>query len=385
MRISIWLVLVSVFLLATGSLRADPPAKPPGQPGPKRAAFDKLFAEWKQLLIELASLREEHVWANPERRKEIEKLYDQLLAKGEVLQPKLAKAAEEAYTEAPGADLQIVEFLLKSCRGYFRMDDYEEALRLARLLIKHGCQEKNLYLWGGVAAFCAGQLDSAEKYLTTAKKKGLSLRTGKSETLDAVVIGFMHDPRDYKKAWKKEQAIRAAEAKADDLPRVLLKTNRGDIEVELFENEAPNTTANFISLVEKGFYDGLPFHRVLGGFMAQGGCPKGDGTGDPGYYIPCECYGPDHRKHFRGSLSMAKGIQRDTGGSQFFLTFIPTSHLDGQHTVFGRVVKGMNVLSKIRKRDPDNPKATLAAPDEIIEAKVLRRRPHKYVPKKAGE
>ncbi|MCX7424436.1 MAG: peptidylprolyl isomerase [Planctomycetia bacterium] len=167
------------------------------------------------------------------------------------------------------------------------------------------------------------------------------------------------------------------------MPRVLLKTNRGDIEIELFENEAPNSTANFISLVEKGFYNGLGFHRVLDGFMAQGGDPKGDGSGGPDYKIPCECHQPNFRKHFRGSLSMAHA-GRDTGGSQFFLTFIPTSFLDGKHTAFGRVVKGIDVLAKIRRRNPDNVKEPLPAPDKILEAKVLRKRPHEYVPKKVG-
>jgi cyclophilin family peptidyl-prolyl cis-trans isomerase len=100
----------------------------------------------------------------------------------------------------------------------------------------------------------------------------------------------LKDPAWYQKAWAEEQKIRQAEAKADNLPRVLLRTNKGDIELELFEDQAPNTVAHFISLVEKGFYTGLSFHRVLPGFMAQTGCPKGDGTGGPGYRIPCECY-----------------------------------------------------------------------------------------------
>jgi cyclophilin family peptidyl-prolyl cis-trans isomerase len=182
----------------------------------------------------------------------------------------------------------------------------------------------------------------------------------------------------YKAAWKKEQEIRAAEAKADDLPRVLLKTNKGEIEIELFENEAPNSTANFIALVEKGFYNGVVFHRVLPQFMAQGGDPTGTGSGGPGYVIPCECYQPNHRLHFRGTLSMAHA-GRDTGGSQFFLTFLPTRHLDGKHTAFGRVVKGMDVLPKLQRRNPEQPEQP--EPDKIVEAKVLRKRPHAYAPK----
>jgi cyclophilin family peptidyl-prolyl cis-trans isomerase len=179
----------------------------------------------------------------------------------------------------------------------------------------------------------------------------------------------------YRELWAKEQAIRAAEAKVDDLPRVKLKTSKGDIVIELFENEAPQSTANFLTLVKSGFYDGVAFHRVLPQFMAQGGDPKGDGSGGPGYSIRCECYQPNYRHHFRGSFSMAHA-GRDTGGSQFFLTFVPTPHLDGKHTVFGRVIEGIEVLGELQKRDPEasNP----PAPDKIIKAEALRDRGHEY-------
>src|SRR5690606_38212204 len=140
---------------------------------------------------------------------------------------------------------------------------------------------------------------------------------------------------------------------------------------ELFENEAPTTVANFITLVKKGFYNGVTFHRVLPWFMAQGGSPDGSGTDGPGYTIRCECYQPNHRKHFRGSLSMANTGQRDTGGSQFFLTFTPTRHLDGKHTVFGRVIEGMEVLGKLQLRDPAMGEP-LPEPDRIVTAEVLR-------------
>jgi cyclophilin family peptidyl-prolyl cis-trans isomerase len=163
----------------------------------------------------------------------------------------------------------------------------------------------------------------------------------------------------------------------------LLKTSKGNITLELFENEAPNTVANFITLVEKGFYKDVPFHRVLEHFMAQGGDPTGTGGGGPGYTIPDECNRPDHRLHFRGSLSMAKTAAPDTGGSQFFLCFIPTSHLDGVHTVFGRVIAGMDVLAKLQRRNPED--RTVGAADKIIEATVIRKRPHEYTVKKIEE
>lgn len=171
----------------------------------------------------------------------------------------------------------------------------------------------------------------------------------------------------------------AVNAKAEELPQVLLKTSKGDILIELYEDEAPNTVANFISLVDKKFYNGIIFHRVLDGFMAQGGDPTGKGSGGPGYAIPCECYQDNARKHAKGSLSMAHA-GRDTGGSQFFLTFMATKHLDGKHTVFGQVIKGMDVLDKLQRIDPNNPDPNIQA-DKIVEATVVRKRDHKYEPK----
>ncbi|MGL6193286.1 MAG: peptidylprolyl isomerase, partial [Thermoguttaceae bacterium] len=186
-----------------------------------------------------------------------------------------------------------------------------------------------------------------------------------------------------KRNWEKELEIRKKqEAETDpakQLPLVLLRTNKGDITLELFEDDAPNTVANFINLIESGFYKNLTFHRVLGTFMAQGGDPNGTGSGGPGYTFDCECRQPNARKHFRGSISMANAGP-DTNGSQFFLMFTPNASLDGRHTVFGRIVDGIDVLSDIQRINPEE--ENQPAPDRIIDAKVLRKRDHNYEPVK---
>jgi len=252
-------------------------------------------------------------------------------------------------------------------------DDYDHALPIAKLLIEQKYDNARIYNQAGIAAYGLDDFQAAHDYFHEAEEKNALDARGR-ELHDAVDTSL--------EKWKKEQTIRAAEAKADDLPRVEMNTSKGPIVIELFENEAPNATANFISLVEKKFYDGLAFHRVLPHFMAQGGDPKGDGTGGPGYTIACECHQPNARAHFRGSLSMAHA-GRDTGGSQFFLTFNRTPHLDGQHTVFGRVISGFDVLSKLQRRDPSQPNQP--PPDKILEAKVLRKRSHAYEPVKTAE
>jgi cyclophilin family peptidyl-prolyl cis-trans isomerase len=124
-------------------------------------------------------------------------------------------------------------------------------------------------------------------------------------------------------------------------------TNHGDFAIELFEDRAPLTTKNFIDLVEKGYYDGLTFHRVIDGFMIQGGCPGGTGTGGPGYKIKDEFH-PELKHDGPGVLSMANAGP-NTGGSQFFITLAATPWLDGKHAVFGRVADGMDVVQKIGK------------------------------------
>jgi len=135
------------------------------------------------------------------------------------------------------------------------------------------------------------------------------------------------------------------------MQKATIKTEKGDMTVEFFPEDAPGTVKNFVELSEKGYYDGLTFHRVIDEFVIQGGCPKGDGTGGPGYTIDCELDG-ENQYHDRGVLSMAHA-GRDTGGSQFFICHNRknTSHLDRRHTVFGKVVEGLDVIDEIKAGD----------------------------------
>ena len=181
--------------------------------------------------------------------------------------------------------------------------------------------------------------------------------------------------RPYPELWALEQQIRSEEASADDLPRIELITVQGRIVLELFENEAPNTVANFVKLAESGYYDGVAFHRVLPNFMAQTGDPNSrpgadgvPGQGGPGYRIVDEHDREGARMHFTGTLSMANNGPPHTGGSQFFLTHAPPAHLNGKHTVFGRVMSGLDVVRSIE-------------PNDLVETvTVLRKRDHVYEP-----
>ena len=133
--------------------------------------------------------------------------------------------------------------------------------------------------------------------------------------------------------------------------KAIIKTDKGDMTVEFYENDAPKTVENFTKLAKKGYYNGLSFHRVIPDFVVQGGCPQGSGVGGPGYQIDCELDG-DNQYHDTGVLSMAHA-GRNTGGSQFFIVHsrTNTSHLDRNHTCFGKVVDGLEIIDELEQGD----------------------------------
>jgi cyclophilin family peptidyl-prolyl cis-trans isomerase len=155
---------------------------------------------------------------------------------------------------------------------------------------------------------------------------------------------------------------------------VKMETSQGTINIELYTKDCPETTSNFLRLVDEGFYDGLHFHRIIKDFMIQGGCPKSKdpesraaGTGGPGWQIPCESTALAKKHNKPGLFSMANAGP-NTGGSQFFLTTVPTPWLDGNHAVFGEVVKGMDIVQKIENQ-PTNFRDKPDTPQKIISIK----------------
>jgi cyclophilin family peptidyl-prolyl cis-trans isomerase len=140
----------------------------------------------------------------------------------------------------------------------------------------------------------------------------------------------------------------AFEIDTDKIYRATIVTDRGQIVADLDPKLAPNTVNHFVALSRAGFYNGLTFHRVVPDFVVQGGCPKGNGTGGPGYTVPAEF---NKQKHLRGSLAMARSQHPDSAGSQFYITYGPTPHLDNNYTVFGRVTSGMEHVDRIKQGD----------------------------------
>ena len=374
-RFQIPLLIAGLLYSSLVSNQALEAIEPPVKSGKERtdsssqqtdSEFVQSQAELKKLIGELTALQAEYQQPNADKAS-IENKFNITRDKAREAALALEQSASAAVLANP-ENTDACAVVRDVLQAAIQADDPKKALRLVNTLNDAGKANEDVLLNGATAAMITSELDLAEKFLKAAEEAGMSPDkiTSLQEAIEAerpkVAI---------------EMATRAAEEKADDLPQVKIKTTKGTIVVELFENEAPNTVANFISLVENQFYNGTPFHRVIPQFMAQGGDPTGTGTSGPGYTIECECDLPNARKHFLGSLSMAHA-GKDTGGSQFFLTFRPTEHLDGRHTVFGRVIEGFDVLPKITRTEGPQARPTQ---DKIISAEILRKRDHAYEPK----
>ena len=334
-----------------------------------KAEFAEALGRMKKLMADLTVLQAQYQQPKADKSA-LEASFEAVKQEAQAAGERLEAAALGMLTVDP-KDEGAREIALAVMAGALESDNPVKALATATTIDAAGAGNSDMALMAATAALVTTRVDEAAAWLDKATAAG-----AEAEQVAQVRAALDRE----RPKIEAEIAVRKAEAEADDLPRVKFATSAGDIVIELFENEAPNTVANFVSLVGKGFYDGTPFHRVIGGFMAQGGDPTGTGTGGPGYAIACECEKPGARLHFRGTLSMAHA-GKDSGGSQFFLTFRPTDHLNGRHTVFGRVIAGDEVLSKLaRTQDAEGQSVPGIKPDTILKGEVVRKRDHAYTP-----
>lgn len=309
-----------------------------------QSEFEEVLAEWQTLEEKLKTKEVEFYAAgeNVEKKTAISETYNEMVADAKLLVSQLKDLAMEEL-EKDATNKTVLRTLMGIAMNAAAEGDDEQAMSIGEALI-------------------AKNLDP--RYLEVASGSGRL-------TIEAKEIF-------------EELMIRQAEAKADDLPRVKLTTAKGEIIVELFENEAPDTVGNFISLVRAGYYDGLTFHRVMDQFMAQAGKKEGG----PGYQIYDEFLSPESRKHFTGYISMANTGMPNSGSAEFFLTTVRTDGLDGKHTVFGKVISGMDVVRLLTVTYQASPTSRAGieipgtTPDTIEKAEVIRAREHEYQPKK---
>jgi cyclophilin family peptidyl-prolyl cis-trans isomerase len=335
---------------------------------------------WKALLVrklaifeQLQDLKKKFATAatSEEKRTTREQFVDLIREFDIGVYPEMLELAAKIYAKDE-SDLDAGEIVMKEA---FNNYDFDRSAEISAKLLAANRKTRDILSLGAVSQFIIHNFEQASAIFAEARKL---------KRLDLEYELYVEPAKRYQELWKVEREIRAKEDALEGsaaLPRIQFETTKGKIDIELFEDHAPNTVANAISLVEDGKYDGIGFHRFERLFCIQGGDPNSldenpdnDGYGGPGYSIKCECYRADARMHFRGSLSMAHSGP-DTGGSQFFITHLPTEWLNvrtepekGGHTVFGRVVDGMKVAASLRKGD------------KITKATVLRKRPHEYKP-----
>ncbi len=294
----------------------------------------------------------------------------------------MLRAAIAEYQLDPEGKPELATMLFKVLDRNIEEDRYEGMVEVAQVLLDNNYPDEKMRGFLTMAAYGLNQYEVVRPNLDRLIEEGV---------VSQQLLMLQEHIDEIESAWQDELRMREEDAQGEPLPRVLIRTTKGDMEVELFENQAPQTVANFISLVESGFFDHLTFHRVMRHFMAQGGCPEGDGSGGPGYTIPGEMDRPNARKFFRGTLGLALAPDRETGktdpssgGSQFFIMYLPTYQLNGKYTAFGRVIRGIEVLANIHKINPDDKEEkeeeSEVQPDEILGIDVLYKRDHAYEP-----
>lgn len=323
-------------------------------------------------------------------RKELGKLRREQSKKMDDLTKEYVKFLDNEYT--PGM-LNYAEFCHKTFVAEPNKANGGELIKLAQLSYDNGnvdqvyqyCKDllKNefdsviLHDLAAAAAFCTDRFDEGEEYFGKAIQRG--------STINVMLVAVKSDFSDAKKAWEKEQASRTKEAAADDLPRVKLETEVGDIVVELYENEAPETVANYISLVESGYFDNTTFYSVIQKASIAHGSKTGSDHDSPGYRIYSEADKADRRFPFRGTLTMFEPNKNNQGGSVYTIALKTLPNFDGHYTTFGRIIEGFDTLPKITKYNArasgDFPYSGMA-PTKVIKATVLRKRNHEYKPHK---
>ena len=294
---------------------------------------------------------------------------------------KFQAAAIELYQSDPVKFASVGKLLFGILRNACENDRFERMPAIAKALIAGGYDAKELWMHAVMSATATNELDLADEW-----RKGAFVAGAAENPLKVADV-----TNSFRRSWEKEKQMQAADAAADDLPRVRVTTNKGVMVFELFENEAPNTVANFIYLVENNYYDRHTFFRVIKQGTVHTGCINGDGTGTPDYCIAGEMKLPNARSYLRGSLAMAlqfdpktKSPRYDSAASQFSIALIPDPKMNGVYTVFGRIVEGIEVLGDLAKVDftdagfkkahPD------AEPDILFKAEVIRKRNHEYRP-----
>lgn len=341
--------------------------------------FEKKLEEWRKVIIEIQILRQEYYLARTlDEALEIKKKFEAGKVAGDKIIEELKLAAARAYIEKPREGTDYYAFLINSLISDLEFTERQDiAYELAKALNSRPISRADIARRVGLSLFLNSEFDDAEKLLN------YSLNSAEGGSSNALREYVKLIPR-LKTLWEKELKSREADKKTQ-LPRAIFETTKGTFVVELFENDAPNTVKNFVSLAQKGFYDDLPFMQVLPFSYALTGSPNGTILGSPGYVLKNEAIDPAKRRgNFRGSLcTPARKDSASVAGSLFMITFGPYAKANtSSYCNFGRVIEGMGVIDRLeRSHDKENEKIDGFIPDKIIKVTVENlRETTKYEP-----
>jgi len=290
--------------------------------------------------------------------------------------------ASELYASDTDKYASIANTLIEMLNADVKLDRFDPWLVPCKALIHAGKNQDETFLQSaGFVALAHNDFDLLEQCWIPLQQQGI---------LSPMEISLLSQVDMLRASWAREQTFREEDEKRGDNPQVELLTSKGRIVIELFEDSAPEAVNSFIYLVEKRFYDNKAFFRVEQHTCAQSGCEKGDGSSNAGYVFAGEAKRENRRDHFRGTVSIALGVEEGTGivnqnsgGSQFFFSVLPLLHLNEDFTVFGRIIQGqptINLLRVMNLTEEKERKDTSKNPDFILSAKVIRKRDHEYKP-----
>jgi cyclophilin family peptidyl-prolyl cis-trans isomerase len=357
---------------------------PESDDSPLAKEYREAYKAFQSASIGLISARNRQVLAynlTPEQFQKLEDQWHQSIATCHKTKRAWLLKGAELYASSPDTYANIGKTLQEAFLYDVQMDRFDGWVDPLMLVIAAGgpLVTEELLVLGISVCIANNRYTEVDTILKLLRERGL-VDASKEKFTEVLPIQM--------EKWNKELDRRKADSEKGTNPIVELRTSKGIMKIELFEDDAPEAVNSFIYLVERKYFDLKPFFRVEKGLVAQTGCEKGDGSGSAGYTIRGEANSPTKRDHFRGSLAVALGgdqkgnVDRDSGSSQFYIAKTDLPHLDNDYTVFGRVVEGIECLGLLRQLNLSNKEEREAKkrPDIIISARVIRKRDHDYKP-----
>ncbi|MGB1927746.1 MAG: peptidylprolyl isomerase [Mariniblastus sp.] len=383
-RRSSWLIKICLIFIAT-ALSTVSTAQELDKPSPQRvqelrSEFDAAILELKDAIKAIKKTGHEFYENKSTVAHEYRSKWKAEATVAEDAYKRVREASFALFFETPNPGEEVNKIVSMMNQDLIAQGQLAKCYQTTKKLLKLYPENKDLYNLMGRVSILNNDFTFAQQYYQTnretAEQLGVPEGALYGNSMDKLVSGF-----------ERELAFRASDAEGEPLPKAIIKTNRGEIVIELFENQAPETVGNFVSLVQTGIYDGMIFHHVLRNLIADAGLMTMSRPQPIGYTIYDEHQKPNARDHFRGSVAMVgKNNEPNSAGAEFRIMLVPGPNLDGKSTVFGRVISDLSVLDNIQETFQVNEEEDKeefikdAKPDVIESITITNLRDHEYEP-----